>query len=80
MRSRQICLLLLWALCAGFPNGAFQVSRSDSTWDGGVEAIYVVRSMLESRVTATKALLKNKLTLCGTNCGFSGVFRSLFRK
>jgi hypothetical protein len=54
MRSRQMCLLLLWALYAVFPNEAFQGSRSDSTSDGGVEAIYMARSIRESRVTATK--------------------------
>ncbi len=54
MRSRQMCLLLLWGLCAVFPNEAFQGSRSDSTSDGGVEAIYMARSIRESRVTATK--------------------------
>lgn len=66
MRSLQICLLSLWTLCAVFPNEAFQESRSDSTSDGSVEAIYMVRSMRESRVTSTKFCEQTKTGFSAT--------------
>jgi hypothetical protein len=66
MRSLQICLLLLLTLCAEFPNEAFQGSRSDSASDGGVEAIYMVRSMRESRVTPTKFCEQTKTGFSST--------------
>ena len=71
MRSPQICLLLLWTLCAVSPNEAFQGSRSDSTSDGGVEAIYMIRSIRESRVTATKFCAQTKT-------GFSARFEDQY--
>jgi hypothetical protein len=66
MRSLQMCLLLLLTLCAVFPNEAFQGSRSDSTSDGGVEAIYMARSMRESRVTPTKFCEQTKTGFSAT--------------
>jgi len=67
----QICLLLLWTLCAGFSNEAFQGSRSDSISGDGVEAIYIARSIRESQVTATKFCEQTKT-------GFSARFETRF--
>jgi hypothetical protein len=53
MRSSPTVLLCLGVLSAASQTDAFQGSRSDSTSAGPVEAIYIARSMRESRIAPT---------------------------
>jgi hypothetical protein len=53
MRSSPIVLLWLGVVSAAASTDAFQGSRSNSTSDDRVEAVYIARSMRESRIAPT---------------------------
>jgi hypothetical protein len=59
MRSLPTLLLFFVLTCS--PTEAFQGLRSDSASDGGVEAIYVTRSMRESRIAPTEFCIQTRI-------------------
>ena len=76
MRSLQIWLLPLGALCAVSPTEAFQGLTSDSASDGRVEAIYIARSMRESRIPLTEFCARTKIGFGSATLEDQYTFRS----